>query len=49
MDVSRTKDILRIAMLLRCDIIGMMANTTTQATAKPPLNELGKPHPIRIR
>ena len=48
-DVLRTKDTLRIATLLRCDVIGTMTKTTAQVAAKPPFNEPSKPCLISIR
>ena len=48
-DVLRIEDILRTVSLIRYDLIGTMTKTIVQAEAEPPLNELGRPCPIKIR
>ena len=48
-NVPRIEDILRIATLLWYDVIETMTKTIIQAATKPPLKEIGKPRPIKIR
>ena len=48
-DVLKAENVLRTTTLLWYDEIRTMMKTTVQAAVEPPLNELGRPRPIKIK